>query len=198
MFSRPFILCLLTALLSLLALLADLRAAAPPPATGPGKETDTSWVWNSNEHGFSLRLPSSDWKKHSRARGVVDFYHSRSSSPMLVGVLSVKKQTREEFRESVKKAQAYVGRDKEDLLSGPTLEEDTISGNLFARVTAYEKGDGDIEYFYFTTSFTWLKEKGITVQVIFEGQGKMRSRFFQAREKAEFEKAARAIQQSVK
>ncbi len=180
-----------------LALVVSSRpvAAVAPPTERSAR--DTSWAFRFEKHGFSLRLPSSDWKKTSR-KGRTDFYSHWLGSPMLFGVFSVRKQALEEFRETVKAARTTAGK-QDDLLSRPAFhEEETASGGRRAHLTYYQKDTGGNQYLFVAQSFVWIKDKGLTVHSIFEGQGKMKSKAFQAREKAAFEKAARAIHRSVK
>jgi hypothetical protein len=84
-------------------------------------------------------------------------------------------------------------------LSKPTFEEvEDTSGDRRVLLTFCEKGSEGLQYLYVAQSLVWVKEKGLTIQVLFEGQGVMRSRYFQSREKAAFEKATRAIHRSVR
>jgi len=167
-----------------------------PPADRP--KSDTSWVFRSAEHGFSLTLPSADWKPTSRKKMVAEFYAFRLGAPMLVGVVSVRKQTPDEFREA---SQALKARAEKapGLLSPPSFhEEQTGAGDRRASMAVYEKGAGGFEYLFAVRSLIWLKDRGITVELVFEGQGKMKSKLFQTAEKEAFEKAALAIHRSVK
>ena len=72
-------------------------------------------------------------------------------------------------------------------------EEKTASDDLRAYLAVYEKGSGGNQYLFAVRSFVWLKGKGVTIEMVFEGQGRMRSRLMQSKEKAAFEKAAKAI-----
>src|SRR5438445_12416075 len=65
-----------------------------------GKDSKEGWIYNSGEGGFSLRLPSANWKKSPKSAMIVDFYAYRGPSPMLAGVFSLKKQTLDEFQEA--------------------------------------------------------------------------------------------------
>ena len=115
---------------------------------------------------------------------------------MLARVVSVRKQTSEEFRAAVRAVRASAGQ-MEGRQSRPVFHEDESSGDHRAYLAGYEKGCGGLQYLFVARSFVWLKEKGVTVELVFEGQGKMRSKLAQAREKATFEEAAEAIHRSV-
>jgi hypothetical protein len=155
---------------------AEEQVPSQPPA-------DTSWVFNSAEHGFSLTLPSSDWKKSTRKRFLADFYSFWNGSPMLAAVVAVRKQTPEEFHQTVAATRAKAG-EQENLLSPPSFhEEETGAGDRRAFLSVYEKGGSSSLYLFAARSFVWLKDKGITVELLFEGQGKMQSKLFQLKEK---------------
>ena len=91
-----------------------------------------------------------------------------------------------------------------DFVRAGTLEELKAKGRLVVHgrhrpvLLVYENGTGGSQYLFAARSLIWLKKNRTTIELIFEGQGKMRSRLFQAREKAEFEKASRAIHKSVR
>jgi len=168
-------------------------AAAPPAKRGRG---DTSWEHTSREPVFSIRLPSIAWKRSDRPGPMLASFHAFSwGTPVLAGVTSVRRQTLAEFRAVVKDAKAEA--DKLDGRIGPATleaEEPTPEGGLRAFVFTLEKADGG-EVF---TGQAFIWNAGRTVRVIFEGQGKAMSRFFKAREKAEFDKLSRAVFRSVR
>ena len=167
--------------------------------TGEGGRTDGSWVYKVKDYGFSIRLPSADWKVHSKPRFVADFYSFWLGSPMLAGVRSVKEQTPEEFRNSVKALKKRIG-DKAGRLRDPEWQEGTTrAGNPYVYCVLWNKGKEELElkYFYVAISAVYLKDLGLTVEVLFEGQGKMRSDLFKAKELARFEADAKAICLSV-
>lgn len=169
--------------------------SSKPPVGGPD-HTDGSWIYKSEEFGFLMKLPSSDWKKSSKNKDIATFFRQGSESPMLAGVKSAKKQTAEEFRESARQFKKTVTGTPG--LGEPTYEEGkTKAGNLYSYVAMREKGEGPDSYYYVASSHVWLKDRGITVQVVFEGQGKMQSKLFQASELGQFELAAKAICLSV-
>ncbi len=160
-------------------------------------ESNESWVYNSKADGFSLRLPSKKWKQMPKKRHIADLWSNPLGSPMLAGVFSIKKQTNAEFQDLVKDFREEIKK-KDDLLVEPTIQEGVNKeGNPFVFVMLYEKGEGDNEYFFVGKSYTWVKDKAVTVEVLFEGQAKMKSKAFKAIENKEFEKAARTICLSV-
>jgi hypothetical protein len=171
-------------------------------AEGDSKQggTDESkgvWVYNSEANGFSLRLPSSNWKQMPKKKHVADFWSNRFGSPMLAGVFSVKKNTNAEFQDLAKDFKEEIKK-KDDLLVKPTIQEGkNKAGHPYVFVTLCEKGDGELQFLYVGKSYTWIEGKGVTVEVLFEGQAKMQSKLFQSIEYKEFEKAARTICLSV-
>jgi hypothetical protein len=177
-------------------LLAGCRQGSPPD--GDRFAPDGPWVYQSKEFGFSLTLPSPRWKESTRKNRLLDFSSSFLSSPMLASVVNVEVQTIEEFQQAVKAFRDGLKKHK-DFLKEPVHQQGTTkSGNAYAYTTLCEKGNADSRFFYVACSHTWIKDKGITVQVLFEGQGTMRSRVFKSAEYSHFEKAARTICLSVK
>ena len=78
---------------------------------------------------------------------------------MLAGVVSVRKQTREEFREAVKVARASASK-LEGLLAKPDFHEDgTPSGDRRAYLAVYEKhGLVGPKYISMWERFRWRRE----------------------------------------
>lgn len=166
------------------------------------KQTETeepkdAWVYSSEKGDFSLRLPSSKWKQMTNKKHIADFWSNQFGSPMLAGVFSLKKQTNAEFQDLAKAFKEEIKK-KDDLLAKPTIQDGVNkAGNPFVFVILYEKGEADDEYFFVGKSYTWIKDKAVTVEVLFEGQAKMKSKVFKAIEHKEFETAARMICLSV-
>jgi hypothetical protein len=160
-------------------------------------ESKESWVYSSKADGFSLTLPSSKWKQIAKKKHIADFWSNQFGSPMLAGVFSIKKQTNAEFQDLAKDFKEEIKK-KDNLLVKPTIQEAVNKArNPFVFVTLCEKGKGGDEYFFVGKSYTWVRDKAVTVEVLFEGQAKMKSKAFKAIENKEFEKAARTICLSV-
>jgi hypothetical protein len=170
--------------------------ASPSGSDSKQTETDESkeaWVYNSKADGFSLTLPSSKWKQIAKKKHIADFWSNQFGSPMLAGVFSIKQQTKAGFQDLVKDFKEEIKK-KDDLLVKPTIQDGVNNaGNPFVFVILYEKGEGEEEYFFVGKSYTWIKDKAVTVEVLFEGQAKMKSKVFKAIENKEFEKAAKTI-----
>lgn len=164
--------------------------AAAPEVAGRAD----GWTYQSKEHGFSLDLPSANWKPMTKRKFVADFWcPTATGSPMLAAVTAVKKQTREEFEASVPQFKADTAK-AADYLQGPTFEEGrTGAGNPYIFVSAFEKGASGGRLMYVATAAVWLADKEVTVSTLFEGQGQMRSRVFKSIEYGEFEAAAKSI-----
>lgn len=161
-------------------------------------ESKGAWVYNSETHGFSLKLPSSNWKEASKRQHIADLWNNRFGSPMLAGVFSVKKQTKAKFQDLAKEFKKEEAKRDGDLLVKPTIQEGVNeAGNPYIFEALCEKGNGREQYIYVARSYMWIKEKEVTVEVFFEGQRKMRSKFFKSIEYSEFEKAAKSICLSV-
>jgi hypothetical protein len=112
---------------------------------------------------------------------------------MLAGVTSVKKQTREQFQESIPEFKANLEKDRDYLLKPTFQEGQTDSANPYMFAALCEKGTVGSQFIYVATAAVWLADKGITVTTIFEGQGQMRSQVFKSIESADFESAAKSI-----
>lgn len=161
-------------------------------------ESKGSWVYSSETKGFSLKLPSSSWEEMAKKKHLADFWNKRFGSPMLAGVFSVKKQTKVEFQDFAKVFKEEEAKKDADLIVKPKIQEGVNEvGNPYIFEMLCEKGQGQEEYIYVGRSYTWIKEKELTVEVFFEGQGKMRSKVYKSLEYSEFEKAAKTICLSV-
>ena len=162
-------------------------------ATTPGTPKG-SWTYYSKEHDFSVQLPSADWKQRTKNRFIADFWRQRAGAPMLAGVTSAKKQTREEFQASIPRFKADLEKNGDFLLKPTFQEGKTDSGNPYVFAAMCERGgDSGSQFIYVATATVWLAEKGLTVSTMFEGQGQMKSKVFQAAESSDFEAAARSI-----
>jgi hypothetical protein len=174
---------------------ADTRTGALPVSGSASKsgERTGGWTYQSAEHAFSLDLPSAGWKQ-TQDRHIADFwYHTRTGSPMLAGVTSVKKQTREQFQAYIPEFKANIEKGRDYLLK-PIFEEGlTDWGNPFIYAELWEKGTARNQFIYVATAAVWLAHKRITVVTLFEGQGQMRSEFFKSIEYVDFESAAKPI-----
>jgi hypothetical protein len=141
-----------------------------------------------------LDLPSVGWKQKTKKHFVVDFWcRTGTGSPMLAGVTSVKKQTREQFQAFIPEFKGIVEQDGDYLLK-PTFEEGkTPAGNPYIYQAMCEKGGTGSQFIFVANAAVWLPDKGITVATIFEGHGQMTSKVFKSIEYADFESAARSI-----
>jgi len=186
----------------LLVVLGHATAGCPrdnnrPPETvkegslKPGKQKD-SWTYHSKELDFSLQLPSTNWKEGKKRQFIADFWCNPLGSPMLVGVTSVKKQTKGKFQASIPPFRAEFEKD-DDYLVRPTIQEGKTASELYVFAAMCEKGTEDTQFIYVAKAAVWIQDKALTVVSIFEGQGKMRSKAFKSIEYAEFEKAAKSI-----
>jgi hypothetical protein len=158
---------------------------------------DTSWVYHSREHGFSLRFPTSKWVMMMKQMHIADFWRKQVGSPMRVAVFAVNKQTAGEFRKTAQEAIKKFTNSPDVLIKPAFKDGETKSGNLFSYCSLSEKGKGGDQYLFIACSLIWIKAKGMTVMVGFEGRGMMRSKRFQAKERSNFENAAKAILLSV-
>lgn len=114
---------------------------------------------------------------------------------MLAGVTAVERQTLQEFRAAIPEFKADLA-SRSEIMTGPEFQEGaTESGNQYVFAIYHIKSPYKDQVLYLASSRVWLKDKGMTVTVVFEGQGKIPA---SSSEDPEFEKAARAICLSVR
>lgn len=184
-----------------LAALAVLTAGGPaadePKAQGPALEEGDAWVYRSKEHGFTLKLPSRRWKEVGKGKSVVAFANLFPFQ-MTVAVMSVNQESLEQYQARVQGVKDYLKTNEATLLEKPeVIEQTTEAGTRRWCVVAKEKGKEGMEYLLVGISYTWVKERGITVETLFEGVGKAKSKLFQSHEKDAFGKSVKAVCLSV-
>ena len=188
----------LPSLLAALYCVAVGGVADEPKRNKTTGKDDDSWVYRSPEHHFSITFPSKRWKEIGKGKGVAAF-HNGFPFPMTLGVLSVKKESPEQYRESVKKFVDYLKKNETDYLEKPEeIRQEVESGDVRHFFYAKEKGTRGEEFVQVGMSFTWLKARGTTGQLLFEGVGQAKSKLFKAQERAAFDKAAKDICLSVR
>jgi hypothetical protein len=96
------------------------------------------------------------------------------------------------------KFKSYFENKSKNLIEPTFQEGETNSGNRYAFGTSSERGEGPPKFIYVASSRTWIKSKGITVTVLFEGQGRKDGDLLKSIELSEFEKTAKSICLSVK
>jgi len=171
--------------------LAGTASSEQDVQAGVGKD---AWTYQSKEYGFSLNLPAGGWKQSAKKRFIADFWcRTRTGSPMIVGVTSVKTQTKEQFRASIPQLEAEPDKDVDYLIKPAFQEGATEAGNEYFFGTAVEKGSSGTQFLYVARAWVWVSDKGITVATIFEGQGQMRSKLFKSIANSEFESTAKSI-----
>src|SRR5579859_3559940 len=173
----------------------DKKSAENPLQKGDQNPVKTpeieAWVYKTNQ-GFQFALPKG-WKQKP---GKDEFYRP-GPSPMLCSVKLVRKESAKEHRKTAQDYWRFL-KESPDQLTAPKREEGkTKSGNPVSFMVFYEKGKKNDTFYYVASSHTWIKQKELTVQILFEGQGKMRSRAFRSWEHSAFETAARTICLSV-
>lgn len=161
---------------------------------GAAGEGAGAWTYQSTEPDFSINLPAGGWKKMTKKRFIADFWCPTAvGSPMLAGVMSVKGQTRQQFRASIPEFKANAEKGGDYLLNPTFQEGQTAPGNPYIYSAMSEKGSAAGRFIYVATAAVWLADKGVTVTSVFEGQGRMKSKALGAIEYAEFESAAKSI-----
>jgi hypothetical protein len=175
------------------------NSTAKAGASANSNSSTGGWTYQSSEHGFSLDLPTVGWKQMRKQRFIADFWcPTQSGSPMLVGITSVKKQTREQFQASISGFKSSLPSDETYLQKVRFEEGQSNSGNPYVYATACQNKTAGINYVFTAASTIWVADKGITVNSIFEGQGQVTSNLFQSTEFNDFQTAAKSICLSVR
>jgi hypothetical protein len=167
---------------------ASLASLGSPLATG-----STAWTYRSSEYGFTITLPSDYWKG-GESNDPSHFGFEDSMHSMHVGI-KVVKEDRKGFDAAVKHLHKIVD-DSPDSTTNSQSEGFTASGHPYAYITVLEKGDKGHSIFV-GISYVWCEEKGIMVQVIFEGMQRMESEIGKESEGKLFEESARSLCLSV-
>lgn len=164
----------------------SLAISQPPsPAGAPpgGLAAAGPWEYHSQEHGFSLTLPSSDWARSDSASAIARF----SSHGWEVAVLSVKPQTDDDLRATIPILQV----DLETMLEPEFQETKTDAGNDYL-LSAFLRPSPS--YSQGAECRAWLKRSEITVRLEIRGDAQRTT----PQKFAEFKQLAKAICLSVK
>jgi dephospho-CoA kinase len=147
------------------------------------------WTFSAREHGFSVRLPSSDWKTIKEPAGAAAAFHNAKHFGMCI--VHATKETKDIFDEvSVPWLKGLLTKDESELLSAPYYKEGhTVAGNKYAFLKVKAKADRGGAVFV-AASVVWCPENEVTVKVTMEGQLRMTSHAGSAAEWEYFEKAA--------
>jgi hypothetical protein len=150
----------------------------------------SSWTYHSPKYGFSMKLPSSDWKEIARPNNDVAFHNRKHS--VLVGV-NVTKGQREVFDSTILDAKVILEQSRKGLLSEPFVSEGTTdAGNPYVYWTVQSKSDQGGVYFV-AQSFVWCKDKALTIRVLMEGPLAMQSDMGKGAERDFYENAVKTI-----
>jgi hypothetical protein len=158
------------------------------------EDSTSAWTYRSPQHGFSMTLPSGDWKEIKKKDCDVAFYHRKHST--LVGV-DVTRGDRDAFLKAVKQMKDYTEATREELLSDPRFAEgETESGNPFVYLTVHAKADRNDAVFV-ARSLIWCKDQTLLVSVRMEGPLTMQSKTGKGAEEDFYDNAVRTICLSV-
>ena len=153
--------------------------------------TANEWVYTSSEHGFSVRVPSRDWKQGTKPGATVAFHNPKDSA---IAVLHVTKESKDVFVEkSVPTLRGLLLVGHEEFLTKPAYKEgNTAVENRYAYWQVKAKAT-DGSAVFVAHSLVWCETKELTVKVTFEAPLKMTSQTGSAAEWDYFEKAANLI-----
>jgi hypothetical protein len=143
---------------------------------GPEKRdsgSGTSWTYSSEEYGFSMTLPSRDWRSGRQRSGDLGFHNSRDS---ILATLQIARQSRDTFlKKAVTDLTKTLADTTEDYVGTVKREEgETEAGNLRVLWTGISKGDAG-ELFFVGYGLVWCKDKTLTVKMMCESPLHIRS-----------------------
>jgi hypothetical protein len=147
-----------------------------------------AWTYTSPGHGFTIRIPSGDWKPIPKPEAEVGFHDAKHSA---LAAVSARKETQKLFEsESIPRMKSIIEPPREDYLSAPFYKEGTTAaGNPYAFWKVKSKTKDGVTVFV-AHSVVWCRNKQLTVAVTMEGQLKMKSQTGSSAELDYFEKAA--------
>jgi hypothetical protein len=117
---------------------------------------------------------------------------------MQASIIASTKQSRDQYLESAGRLKNTFPKEASWLEPPEVREGETEAGNpyvFFRGMTAAAEGNGKI---YFARSLVWCKDRGTTVDMVFEAVPRMASQVGQNTEKQTFDKASSTICLSVK
>jgi hypothetical protein len=154
------------------------------------------WTHVSTDHGVSVTLPSKNWQVF-RGKNGKEFYVDRFNR-MQASILASTPQTLDEFRAATDSLKRTFPKEDHFLEPPEMREGETEAGNpylFFQGRSRAAEGDGAI---FVARSLVWCRDKGTTVDLIFEAVPRMASQVGRESEKSMFEKAASTISLSVR
>jgi hypothetical protein len=152
-----------------------------------GGPDNSSWVYRSSEHGFSLTLPTSDWVQIGCRNGAVAFKNRRY--PMQA-IIYMRTATEEHFRAEVETLR------KESISNLQHRKHEkgkTEKGYVFDFTSGVERAKDKSNDVYVAICHFWCPDRGRRILIIFEGCPKMASQFGTSLELNLFEDSARSI-----
>src|SRR5262245_8659011 len=131
----------------------------------------TAWTYRSPQHGFGIRLPSSNWKFTNREKGSMDFGHA-GLPRMGVGIAeAVPAATPDEFdrvvQELIGKLRRFGG------IATDFTDAPNSAGNPCLFTSRDETTPGG--QVHVAISITWSRANRVVVMLMFEGQYRIRS-----------------------
>src|SRR5262249_51174434 len=151
----------------------------------------------SPEYGFEMTLPSDGWREFKLKDGRPKFVHR---IPMMqVGIQSVGKQPMQaDYLAAVERFKGYAN-EMSKKTGTPVIHREGKNRHQhpYYCFSAVEHSQ-EKQAVFVMGSMVWCEDKGIVVQLMFEGVFKMRSDTGHEAERQTFEKSAKAITQSVK
>ncbi len=167
-------------------------SAFAPAAIDP----KTAWVFKDPTHGIEITLPSENWRETTGPGGLRFFVHRTPA--MQAGIFLVKPApTEASFREFADNFMGYMARDPERKASLRTRDGTNEHGHRYIFATCAEPSGHEGRVFV-GSGIVWCEDRGLVVQVMFEGKPRFMSRMGTTEEIHTMETCAEAICLSVK
>jgi hypothetical protein len=153
-------------------------------------DTSSSWTYRSPKHGFSMTLPSTDWKEIAKPGSDVAFHNRKHS--VLVGI-NIASGQEVGFQKAIAVLRKQLDEGGDDFVSKPEFHQGvTDAGNPYAYCTVDAKSDRGGAVFV-ARSIVWCKSRALIVSVLMEGALAMESQIGKSAERDFYQHAVRTI-----
>lgn len=161
----------------------------------------TPWIYRAPDSSYELTLPSGRWEQaHTKPapNGAQQIIFVHAVPHMQAAILSVKNgQSEDDFVKAAASAWSFLVSDPKRGATARSREGTNAAGNAYRYFTTMDSGDNASQIFV-GQSFTWIRDKQLVVQILFEGPRKMLSEMGARAEMEAFENSANSICLSVK
>ena len=158
------------------------------------RDPDGSWTYQSPKHGFTLKLPSADWKLAPRQDHVADFVRKDPEMQVMVRLVWPA-ATQDEFEEGARAARAFTRQSFQLVVEVDFAKGTNEAGNPYYFADIDEPGAVAVDSV--GVGVVWCRKKRLGVMVLLYGHHRPGSPKAGSLQREEFHKAARQICLSV-